>query len=110
LSDHPLQAFKKLLEETTVAMSELTASSNPQTQQISRIQSLTGGSSPWSSYVVGFIVGGLLMFLMIKHGRALRRGFRNGEKFVLHHPLLDITVLSFIALGVILLQQAGTIL
>ena len=82
----------------------------PNAQTISKVQTFTGGSWPWSSYLIGFLVGALAMFLVVKHGIAIKKMVVEGEKFLIAHPLLDVTIIAFIVVGVLLIAQAGVIL
>lgn len=68
----------------------------------------TGAS--WSVYLVGAVIGAAVTYLATVHGNGLRKKLRKGEKFVINHPLLDSAVISLIAIGVLLLRTAGTIL
>jgi hypothetical protein len=77
--------------------------------KISYIQTLTNGQAPWSSFALGLLIGIIAAYLLIKHGHGLHKRFRKGEKFILHHPLLDTTLLALLALAAIVSQTAGTI-
>lgn len=77
------------------------------TKQISRIQSLTNGSAPWASLVLGLLLGALAASYILKHALALKRLIRNGEKFVLHHPLFDSVVVGLAMVSYTLLQTVG---
>lgn len=94
--------------ESFSSLTNLSSNSNPQT--ISKIQSFTNGLMPWAQYVVGMIIGAVLMYLAIKHALGLKRLLRQGERFAIHHPLLDTTLVALIVLGVILVQRVGVIL
>lgn len=82
----------------------------PEPQAINKIQSFTGGSWPWSSYLIGFVVGAAAMFLVAKHTLALKRAVVEGEKFLITHPVLDVTLIALIVVGVLISQQIGVIL
>lgn len=90
------------------SLSNTANSSSPQT--ISKIQSFTWGIAPWAQYAVGIIIGASLMYLIIKHAVGLRRMLRKGEKFAVHHPVLDITLVSLVVLGLLVVQKVGVIL
>lgn len=87
----------------------LGATEEPGNFPVRRVQSITSGIAPWSPYVVGAILGALIMFLIFKHGRALRRSVIKGEHYVIKHPLVDVTIMSIIALGAVISQQIGVI-
>lgn len=44
-----------------------------------------------------------------RHGLAIRRAFKKGERFVIRHPLVDIALLTIIALLFIISRSAGFI-
>ncbi len=79
------------------------------TKNISKAQALTNGSLPWIGFVLGVIAGGAIAYLLFKHSVAVHRAIRKGEKFVLKHPVWDITIIVVIALCVILSQSVGVI-
>lgn len=75
---------------------------------INRIQALANVPS-WVNYLVAGLIGGLIVYLLFKHGRAIKRALRNGERFAMKHPLLDVTLVSIIILGILISQQTGII-
>lgn len=87
------------------------ASTNTQldSKKISYAQMLTGGSAPWITFALGLMIGLIAMYLVLKHARNLLRTFKNGEKFILHHPLLDTTIIALLALATVVAQTAGVI-
>ena len=87
------------------------ASSNTlsQPKSISYAQMLTGGSAPWITFAVGLLIGLLVMYLTLKHTHNLVKTLRNGEKFILHHPLLDTTIIALLALATVVAQTAGVV-
>jgi len=90
--------------------STLAATNSPnEIKKISYAQILTGSYAPWISLVVGFSIGLMLMYLVLKHTRNIVRAVRNGERFILHHPLLDTTIVALLALATIVIQTAGVI-
>lgn len=85
------------------------SNTNLESKKISYAQMLTGGSAPWITFAVGLMIGLIVMYLVLKHTRNLLRAIRNGEKFILHHPLLDTTVIALLALAAVVAQTAGVI-
>lgn len=81
----------------------------PTTQNISRIQALTGGRMPWAVFAVGIITGAALVLLLARHAAGLRHIIRDSEKFILHHPLLDTVLVSLVLAGTLLSQNTGFI-
>jgi uncharacterized protein YkwD len=77
---------------------------------ISRVQALTDGRAPWSVFAVGLLSGFGLLYLVFKHGLAFRRVVVEGERFIMHHALFDVTIVSLVIVGFILTRTVGTIL
>lgn len=86
-----------------------TAKAPEESRKISYAQTLTNGQAPWSSFALGLLIGLILAYLIIKHGHGLQKRIRKGEKFILHHPLLDTTLVATLALAAVVSQTAGTI-
>jgi hypothetical protein len=104
----PTTANSKTQQEsiTNTNSSTLNNTSKP----IGIAQILTGGSTPWIPYIIGFVIGISITILFIKHAVGMKRAVIDGEKFLIHHPLLDATLLSLVILGLLLSNQVGTIL
>lgn len=101
--------------DTSTRLSNLSAFSteNPlareTSQTISKAQALTGGKMPWISFVLGLAGGFALAFVLIKHSVLIHRRIRKGEKYVLKHPVIDATIIVFVAVCAILSQSIGLI-
>lgn len=78
-------------------------------KKVSVVQTVTRGYAPWSSFLVGVFLGWLVFYLLFRNGRRFHKVIVRGERFVLHHPLVDITVISLIVLALILFQSAGSV-
>lgn len=77
---------------------------------ISMLQKLTKGKAPWSITAVS-VTALLVVFVWItKHAYNVKRILVDGELFVMHHPMIDVAVVSFVALAVYLTQTTGVIL
>jgi uncharacterized protein YkwD len=81
----------------------------PQTLAVSRLQTLTGGALPWATFAVGISMGLLGTYVFLKHTLAFKKLVREGEAFIVHHPFLDITIVSLVMVGYVLLQGQGSI-
>ena len=92
------------------SLPSITTAHNVQSKTINRLESYTNGAMPWLTYIVGIITGGALMFIIIKHGIALKRQIAKSERFIIRHPLVDATLLAIVIVGIILTRQAGIIL
>lgn len=77
--------------------------------KISYIQAITDGRAPWSGFAAGALIGGMLVYLLITHAAGLRRMLRISERFIIKHPILDMTLIALIALAAVLSQTAGFI-
>jgi Cysteine-rich secretory protein family len=75
---------------------------------ISRIQ-LVSGQASWSTVAAAALAGAALMWLIIRNALRLKRLALEGERFVLHHPTLDILVVLVGTTALILAQASGTI-
>jgi hypothetical protein len=78
-------------------------------QKVSYMQSLTNGRTPWSTFVAGLLIGAIGLYLITSHTLRLRRALRQSERFVVKHPLLDVTLIALIALVTLLSQTDGII-
>ncbi len=83
-------------------------SSNP-ADSISLGQLITAGKYPWLNLLVGIGIGLISMYLIIKHSLKFRRWLRKGEQYVLHHPIVDISLISLLILLIVVYQTAGFI-
>lgn len=72
-------------------------------------QLLSGGKLPWVNLLLGMAIGVILMYLVAKHSLKLRKKLREGERYVLKHPLMDVTLLSLLVLMIALIKTAGFI-
>lgn len=111
----PSGAAPAAVAETTPAADEgapayntLGLAAEPADVGINRIQAFANAPA-WVNYAIAAVIGGLIVYLVFKHGRQLRRSLSKGEKFALKHPLLDITIVSLIILGILISQQTGII-
>lgn len=83
---------------------------NDTTQRITLLQQLTNGEAPWSAIVLSSAAFGLAMIWLFKHFVIVRKFVIEGEHFVAHHPILDVIVVTVIAIAVYLSQSAGVVL
>lgn len=105
------QATMNLLQEKDArpVNSSQAITSEPSVKAVSKIQAMTSRSIPGISFIIGLLSGVAVAYLAIKHTLAIRRVIKNGEKFALQHPVLDVTIVSFIALCILLSQSVGVI-
>lgn len=84
-------------------------SANQSSQKISYLQSVTQGKAPWSTFITGIFIGAIISYLLVKHMRRIKKVVVDGERFVLHHPLLDLTLIALAVFGLLLHQTVGVI-
>lgn len=74
---------------------------------ISVFANTAGLGNQWINLAAGITTGLAAGFLIARHGLRLKRIMRSGEHFVMHHPVLDLSLTAIIILGVLLLQSVG---
>jgi len=83
-------------------------SAEPNDTGISRVQAWLN-TPLWVNYAIAAVAGGLIVYLLFKYGRSLKRALRQGERFVMNHPLLDVTIVGLVILAALICQQTGII-
>lgn len=78
-------------------------------REVSRVQVLSSTNVAWSQFAVSMLASIALLLFLLRHSFAWHKVLVKGERFVLHHPLLDIAFVAIATLGYILLQTSGTI-
>ena len=81
----------------------------PNSINVAKVALFARGSAPWVTSAIGVIIGICLAVLFIKHGLALRRVIKKGERFAIRHPLLDVVIIILVCVGIILTRSAGLI-
>jgi hypothetical protein len=93
----------------TISMSGLSLAAKQTDNDVTYIQSMSSNNSTWITLVIALAAGIAGIYIGLTHTRALHRVIRRSERYIIKHPLLDLTVLAFIALSVVLLQNVGRI-
>lgn len=78
-------------------------------RKVSFAETLTSQGNPGLSFVIGLILGTGIMYLLIRHSLTLRKKIKHGEKFIIKHPAIDLTVIALVVLAFALIQTAGYI-
>lgn len=112
----PVQTPTPALAPTPIATTKPATASTPKSsdtlepsqQRISRIQ-LVSSNTPINTLAVSMFGLAAFGFFILRHGLAWRKVLVRGEAFVLHHPMLDISAVTFISLSIILSHTAGLI-
>lgn len=104
---------ESLSEQSNMSVNAVTTdkpiAAEPATTAVAKVQTATSGRAPWTMFAVGLMVGLSLVMLLVKHAAGLRHFLKDGEQFVLHHPLLDTMLVSIVLLGSYLSQTTGFI-
>ncbi len=77
--------------------------------EVSRVQIISSANVAWSQFAVSMLASVALLLFLLRHSFAWHKVLVRGERFVLHHPMLDIAFVAIATLGYILLQSSGTI-
>lgn len=81
------------------------------TKKVKRIELTLGNTLP--SRIVSSasiaLIGGLIALWALKHAIFIRRYLATGERFVIHHPIIDITILGLILLIYFMSRTVGLV-
>jgi hypothetical protein len=88
---------------------EALAGTEPVSTAVSRIQTATGGKTPWIAFTIGIASTIAILFMVIKHSLAFKKALIDGEHFLIQHPMLDIGLVSLVMVGYALSQTSGFI-
>ncbi len=109
-SPAPSSASKTAPRASTTLGAPKQAASEPKTQAVRRVQLLNSPQAvSFGVATTTFVVVSALTFVAVRHSFAWRKRLLKGERFVLHHPLLDIGAIFIITSGLVMLQTAGLI-
>lgn len=85
-----------------------TVVSEPQSTQVPRVQAISMANS-WDVFAIYTVVSIGVLWFVIRHGLFARRALVMSEEFIIHHPFLDIAIVSVATAGVLLTRTAGFI-
>lgn len=108
----PTNETKTLTTEST-AIPEATQPSTVYAstpQPVSRIASYLNGNATWATFAIGLVTGLAITAILIRHAAGIRHLIRDGEKFIMHHPVLDTALVSLVLIGAFLSQTTGFVL
>jgi len=78
----------------------------PNQERLSRVQLVAGLGAGMAVVITAFLISAFVIF---RHSRAWHKKLKRGEKFVIHHPVLDIAAVAAVALLVLISQTSGLI-
>lgn len=108
----PVGATTTRTNLTTGLATSLTTPSQAVSQAaigVNKAQLLTGGQLPWIGLALAVLGIAGLAYVVLKHSLRLRRSLRRGERYIMKHPILDLTIVAFAALCALLCQTVGAI-
>jgi len=85
-----------------------TVVSQPQAASVSRVDALSANGA-WVTLTVSTLTTLAVLWFILRHGLFLKRALVNSEAFIVHHPMLDVAIVSVATLGIILTRTAGFI-
>lgn len=94
---------------SSTAKGEESNADTSQSKPVSRVQVITAANVAWTQFALSMLVSVAILAFLLRHSFAWHKFLVRGERFVLHHPLLDIAFVAIATLGTILLQTAGYI-
>ncbi len=78
-------------------------------QEVSRFDVLAPGNAEWAALVISVLVTLAGITMVYRHGKMWKRYLIKGERFIIHHPALDIAIVALLVAGAILTQTTGFI-
>jgi len=81
----------------------------PASRSVSRFQLLSAHEASWSVFALSLVSAVAIVLFVLRHGLYWRRVLVKGERFVMHHPLLDIAIVVVATTSVLLTRSAGVI-
>jgi len=100
---------KAAASPTNKTTPKASATVEPPSKRVSRLQMLLGDSAPWAASAVTVVAVISLLSLILKHGLGLRRALVKSERYVMHHMVFDVTIISLMGLCFIVSRTAGFI-
>ncbi len=104
---------KQPAKKTSAPVQTLSPSTAPVVEpaqiSVSRAGIIARGSLPWLATFAYITFVFSVVALVTRHSIALHKWLRRGERYVLHHAIFDVTIISLMGLSIIVSQTAGYI-
>jgi hypothetical protein len=100
---------KNIAKSNQAAASSAGGVTSDETKKISRLQTLSSTNASWSGFAISLLASVALLAFLLRHSFAWHRFIVKGERFILHHPIVDIGFVVIAVLGFILTQSVGLI-
>ncbi len=78
-------------------------------KQIARVDMYAGNALPGALYIVLVVTFIALAAVLLRHSKFAHKAFVYSEAFIVHHPMLDIVLVSIAAAGILVSRTAGFI-
>jgi len=88
---------------------EVSATVNGPPQAVTRLETVATTVPAEGIAATIFIIAAAAALFIYRHARALHRRFVHSEEFIVHHPYLDVLLVSGITIGFVLTRTAGFI-
>lgn len=96
--------------ENTANKSDTTKKTEPVPEKrVARVQVITAANVAWTQFAVSMVASVALLLFLLRHSLAWHKFLVQGERFIVHHPFLDIAFVLIATLGFILAQTTGVI-
>jgi|AntRauTorcE11897_2_1112592.scaffolds.fasta_scaffold00030_81 uncharacterized protein YkwD len=79
-------------------------------QAVTRLESIIGERFAWATFGLGILSGGAASGMLLSHGIRLRKFLQKGGDFIMHHPMLDVCLVSLLLLTAFLADKVGYII
>lgn len=86
-----------------------TKQNEPAAKNVSRFGVLSRGELPWMSSFASIVALVGVSVFAIRHAIGVRRWIVHSERYVLHHMVFDLTIVSLVGLCLVVSQSAGVI-
>lgn len=81
----------------------------PETQQVARLELLSGQTAGWAVMAATLIAATAAVVFIFRHSIFWHRALVKGERFIIKHHFLDIVLVTLAVVALILIQTAGQI-
>ena len=85
------------------------SASQPSQERVTQLQ-LVSSNTPMNTVAISMLGIAACGFLVLRHGLGWRKVVLRGERFIFHHPLLDIAAVTLVSLAIVLTHTAGLII
>lgn len=88
---------------------ETAVKENTKSVAVKRVDLLTSANVAWTQFALSMVMSVAVLIFLLRHSMAWHRVLVRGERFVIHHPVIDITAVGIVVAALLLLQTSGVI-